>query len=230
VIPLIVDRSAPVTLVGGGDASPQDLQKALTLAPHCVAADGGAVLALDAGRIPEAVIGDFDSLPDAARRRIPPDRLHHVAEQDSTDFAKCLMRIRAPLIIGVGFTGKRVDHTLAALNALVAFAHQPCVLLSADEVIFHAPPRFELDMAQGDVVSLFPMTAVEGRSTGLEWPIDGLAFAPGRRVGTSNRATGAVTLDMVGPGMLVMLPRRAIGPVVSVLQAPGCAPWPVRAG
>lgn len=227
MIPVIVDRDAPVTLIGGGEATSEDLHKALTLAPHCVAADGGAAVALAAGQMPEAVIGDFDSLPPEVEAAIPSDRLHKVAEQDSTDFAKCLMRIRAPMILGVGFLGRRVDHQLAALNTLVVFGHQRCVLLGADEIIFHAPPRMQLEMAAGDVVSLFPMQAVQGRSTGLEWPIDGLDFAPGQRVGTSNRATGPVTLEMDGPGMLVMLPRRLIQ---QVSQLPADARWPARAG
>jgi thiamine pyrophosphokinase len=52
------------------------------------------------------------------------------------------------------------------------------------------------------------MAPVTGRSTGLEWPIDGLAFAPAGLIGTSNRATArTVHLDMDGPGMLVILPR-----------------------
>lgn len=229
MIPVIVDRDAPVTLVGGGEATPEDLYEALTLAPHCVAADGGAALVLTSGKMPEAVIGDFDSLPSEMEARIPPDRLHRVAEQDSTDFAKCLMRIDAPLIVGVGFTGRRVDHQLAALNTLVVFDHPPCVLLGAEEVIFHAPPRFELDMAVGDVVSLFPMQRVKGRSQGLEWPIDGIDFAPGHRVGTSNRATGSVTLEMDGPGMLVIVPRRFIQQVSQRLQQPVRARWPVHA-
>jgi thiamine pyrophosphokinase len=39
---------------------------------------------------PEAVIGDFDSIRPAARTALPPDRLHPIAEQDTTDFDKAL--------------------------------------------------------------------------------------------------------------------------------------------
>lgn len=230
MIPFIVDQTAPVTLVGGGEASLEDLHEALKLAPFCVAADGGVSLVLEAGQMPEAVIGDFDSAPPDLETRVDADRLHRVAEQDSTDFAKCLMRIRAPLIVGIGFTGKRMDHQLAALNMLVVYAHKPCVLLGAEEVIFHAPPQITLDLAAGDIVSLFPMQPVRGVSQGLEWPIDGIAFAPGGRVGTSNRALGPVRLDMDGPGMLVMVPRRFIRQVSRQLQRSGPARWPAPSG
>ena len=51
------------------------------------------------------------------------------------------------------------------------------------------------------------MAAVTGRSSGLEWPIRGLNFAPAGRIGTSNRATGPVSLDFDGDGMLAILPK-----------------------
>ncbi len=226
----IVHSSDPVTLVGGGSAVPADLREALSLAPLCVAADGGAALALEAGIDPLAVIGDFDSLPADLLARIPRDRQHRIAEQMSTDFEKALTRIDAPLVIGVGFAGGRVDHQLAALHTLFALPHRPCVLLAGAELIFLAPPAIDLPTARGDVVSLFPLAAVTGHSTGLEWPIDGLTFAPETFVGTSNRATGPVHLQMDGPGMLMIVPRRLIRPVTAQLSRPDLARWPARAG
>ena len=41
------------------------------------------------------MIGDFDSISDAAQRALPPAALHRIAEQDSTDFDKCLRNIDA---------------------------------------------------------------------------------------------------------------------------------------
>ena len=224
----IVQSSDPITLIGGGDATPEDLQEALTLAPICIAADGGAALAVSSGVTLAAVVGDFDSVSSEILAQIPSDRQHHVKEQDSTDFQKALMRIDAPLIIGVGFCGARVDHQLAGFHTLLAFAHQPCLLIAEDELIFVAPPVIELPCEVGDVVSLFPMAPVTGRSTGLEWPIDGLQFKPGVQSGTSNRALGPVRIQMDGPDMLVIVPRRLIQPVVAQLAQQQRAQWPVR--
>jgi len=39
--------------------------------------------------MPEAVIGDFDSIPQNVRAALPDSVLYHVTEQDSTDFEKC---------------------------------------------------------------------------------------------------------------------------------------------
>ena len=61
----IVHSLDPITLIGGGEVGPADLNFALGLAPVCVAADGGASVAVAAGINLHAVIGDFDSVDDA---------------------------------------------------------------------------------------------------------------------------------------------------------------------
>ena len=48
--------------------------------------------------------------------------VHAVGEQETTDLEKCLYSVEAPLFLGVGFLGGRVDHQLAAMNALVKYA------------------------------------------------------------------------------------------------------------
>lgn len=226
----IVHSAAPVTLVGGGDATIADLEKALRLAPICVAADGGAAIVLETGVDLAAVIGDFDSVSDAVLARIPQDRHYRIAEQDSTDFEKALGRIVAPVVLGVGFLGGRTDHQLAAFHTLAAMADRPCILLGKQEVICLAPPQISLPTRNGDVVSLFPLGPVTGESAGLQWDIKGLRFAPATRIGTSNRATGPLTLAMDHPAMLLVLPRRLMSALVVALSSPDAARWPVRAG
>lgn len=210
-----------VTVIGGGLVTAEDLDLALEVAPRLVAADGGADRALALGRTPEWVIGDLDSISAAARSALPTDRVVHVAEQDSTDFTKCLRRIDAPFILAVGFAGLRLDHTLAVLTAMTVQRRSRVILLASDDLAFLAPPRLTLALAPGTRVSLFPMGPAQGTSRGLEWPIDGLEFAPDGRVGTSNRATGPVTLDIEGQ-MLVMLPRATLTAVLTALDlSPG---------
>ncbi|MCX7559211.1 thiamine diphosphokinase [Sulfitobacter sp. F26204] len=225
----IVNSSDPITLVGGGEATPQDLQKALTLAPVCVAADGGARLALRAGVTPTAVIGDFDSVLEDDLARIPAERRHHISEQDSTDFEKALTRIHAPVVLGVGFLGNRSDHHLAALHVIAAHPDRPCILIGREELICLAPREISLPTRKGDVVSLFPMGQVEGQSTGLAWPINGLQFDPMSKIGTSNHALGPMTLRMESAAMLLILPRRLMPQLVSALGQSSAVRWPARA-
>ncbi|MGQ3487729.1 thiamine diphosphokinase [Roseovarius pacificus] len=222
---MIVHENEPITLIGGAEITTQTLNRARALAPNVVAADGGADAALVNDLIPKAVIGDFDSLSDWARGQLPEDTLHPIPEQDSTDFDKCLRNIAAPLVIGIGFSGARLDHQLAAYNSLVRHPHRRCILLGREELVFLAPPELRLDLPEGCEMSLFPMGAVEGLSDGLKYPISGLNFAPDGRVGTSNHVTGPVSLSMTAPKMLVILPEAALEVAAAALLA-ARAGWP----
>ncbi|SOC09517.1 thiamine diphosphokinase [Rhodobacter maris] len=212
---MIVQSEGGVTLLGGGVAEAADVTKALALAPALVAADGGAQTALFHGFTPQAVIGDLDSLSAEAQARLS-DRLHRIEEQDSTDFGKCLDRVAARFYLCLGFTGLRLDHTLAALSEIAARPAQAVVLIAEDEVIFRAPPRFRLDLPATTRLSLYPMGPASGRAEGLLWPLEGLEFTPAGRVGTSNEVTGPVTLEITGP-MLVLVPKAHLGAVLAAL-------------
>jgi thiamine pyrophosphokinase len=193
-----------------------------------VAVDSGADTLISQGIMPEAVIGDMDSVSQAALSRIAPDRIHKIDDQVTTDFDKTLRNVGTPVAIGVGFTGGRIDHQLGVFHTLVKHAAQPCILLCPDEIIFACPREMSFDADPGDVVSLFPMATVTGRSTGLRWCIDGLTFDPATFVGTSNSATGPVHLQMDDPAMLVILKRGAIRQVAQQLAAlPPQARWSV---
>lgn len=199
----------PVTLIGGGPLPPEDLHAALALAPTVAAADAGADRALAHGLVPEAVWGDFDSISAAARAAIPAERLHHIAEQDTTDFEKSLARITAPLVVAVGFSGARHDHFLSVMNVLARRIGPPTLVLAGEDVITLAPPRLVLPLDPGTRLSLFPMGLARGRSQGLRWPIEGIELASAGRIATSNEATGPVDLAIEGP-VLLILPRAAL--------------------
>ena len=205
IIEPLVRSDTLVTLVGGGVVGSDDLKWALARAPLLVAADGAAETVLAAGYLPDAVIGDMDSVG-PARRLIAPDRLFEIAEQDTTDFEKCLARITAPGVLAIGFLGKRLDHSLATLST-IARRRSRCLLIGPKDVAFAAPARVDLDLKAGTRVSLFPFAPVTGRSNGLRWPIDGLELSPTGRIGTSNEALGHVSLH--AEGLIVLLPRAA---------------------
>ncbi len=216
----LVRSDRPVTLVGGGPVEPRDLSEALVLAPNPIAADGGLNHLAALGVTPAAVIGDMDSLEPALSRDTAFD-VHSIPEQDSTDFEKCLRNIAAPLMIGIGFLGGRSDHHLAAMNALVRHSAYPVVLLGGSDICFRCPGELCLDLAAETRLSIFPMGPVKGRaSEGLLWSVAGLAMRPDGRIGTSNKALGGrVRLGFDHPSVVIILPRRELGQVVSVLSA-----------
>jgi len=215
---VIVDSEETITLIGGAKLGKEVLDRAFALGPRIVAADGGADTALAHDITPEAVIGDFDSVSETAKASLPGDALHPIDDQDSTDFDKCLRNINAPLVIGVGFSGDRLDHQLACYNTLVRHPARRCILLGTEELVFLAPPSLRIPLDPGTPMSLFPMGAVEGVSDGLRWPIAGLNFAPDGRIGTSNTATGPVEIALTSPKMLVILPETTLEIVAAALS------------
>lgn len=216
----IVQTSEMVTLVGGGQVNKGILTDSLAIAPFLVAADGGAEMVLKCGKMPKKVIGDFDSISAETLGQIASDDLHKIAEQETTDFDKCLDSITSPLILGIGFLGRRVDHQMAALSSLLRFRDKPCILIGKHDVIFHVPDQLQIDLPVGLRFSLYPLLPVSGTSEGLVWPINGLTLTPGGRLGTSNEVNAQqVKLYTDGPGMLAILPRRALMPAVQALTA-----------
>ncbi|WP_370582758.1 thiamine pyrophosphokinase [Paracoccus sp. NBH48] len=179
-----------VTVIGGGMVTPADLSVALSVAPLLVAADGGADRALALGHAPDWVIGDLDSISDPARRSVPAARVLEVAEQDSTDFAKCLGRIDAPLVMAVGFAGLRLDHTLAALTVMVQPGVPRVVMLASDDVIVLCPPRLTLPLMPGTRVSLYPMDRRAAAARAWNGPSTASISHPGQRVGTRTGRRG----------------------------------------
>ena len=213
----IVQTSTFVTLLGAGDATIAQIRRAMDLAPILVAADGGATTAVRHGLVPDLVIGDFDSITDEDLRQLPEDRLHRISDQDTTDFDKALRSVETPISVAVGFTGARLDHTLAALNVLVKYPHRRCLLLGSQDVIVLLPPRVELSLPKATRVSLFPMGSARVSSKGLKWPTDGIEFTPNGKIGTSNQAIGGpIRLLTSDPVMLLALPESEI---VSLLNA-----------
>ena len=174
-----------------------------------VAADGGLGTALSCGLRPQAVIGDMDSANDLDQL---PDDIRQIKRsgQDNTDFEKSLDLISAPLIIGMGFLDGRFDHSLAALDALARLPHgRPVLLVGGDDVLLRLRGDFEMTLPLTSRFSVWPLGVQHFlHSQGLEWPLDDVTMAFGKRTGTSNRVNGApVSITAgVGDGYVVMAP------------------------
>ena len=214
---VIVDTLQGVTLAGGGPFGKAALARALRFAPVIVGADGGANRLLRLNAVPQAVIGDFDSITAAARAQLA-DRLFPIGEQETTDFDKALRSIKAPFVLGLGFAGARLDHGLAVLNALVRQPDRRCLILGPKDVTFLAPRDLTLTLRVGTRLSLFPMGAVTGQCSGLRWPIVGLNFAPDGVIGTSNEVVAPrVQLHFDTDKMLIILPLACLTAVLAGL-------------
>jgi thiamine pyrophosphokinase len=203
----IVASNNPVCLVGGAPIAENAISAVFSLVDAFVGVDGGADHLLAAGVTPAAVIGDLDSLSDLARATFA-ERLNHIAEQTTTDFEKALTRTVAPVLLGVGFTGGRLDHALSVLNVLARHPERAVLLLDAHDVSFVAPMgRVAFAVAPETRVSIMPLGQATVTVSGLRWPFAQTRMTPDGFTSPSNEATGdKVTIETDGP-VLVTLPR-----------------------
>ncbi|KQB95459.1 thiamine pyrophosphokinase [Loktanella sp. 1ANDIMAR09] len=203
----IVSSNNAICLVGGAPIADDAISSVFTFVNSFVGVDGGADHLLAAGVTPAAVIGDLDSLSDAARATFA-QQLNHIPEQSTTDFEKALTRVSAPVVLGVGFTGGRLDHALSVLNVLARYAERAVLLVDAHEVSFLAPlGHVAFTAAPGTRISLMPLGQATVTFSGVRWPFTQTRMAPDGFTSPSNEASGgAVTIEADGP-VLVTLPR-----------------------
>src|SRR5665213_1164434 len=85
-----------LVIVGGGALDEHLLRHLAAEGAHLVGADGGGDVIRAAGLVPEAIIGDFDSLadPESWDSRT---KLVRITEQETTDFEKALYSTSAPV-------------------------------------------------------------------------------------------------------------------------------------
>ncbi|HTM78438.1 MAG TPA: thiamine diphosphokinase [Devosia sp.] len=205
-LPLVFD--GPLAIVGGGNVDPALLRGLAKSGVSLVGADGGGDVIGAAGLVPTAIIGDLDSLADRAAWE-SRTRVIHLPEQITTDFQKALYSTKAPVTLALGMTGKRLDHTLAALSAVLQYAPERKLLLVDEvDVAFAAVGAFRFEANPGERVSVHPLVRIGfERSRGLVYPLDGLTLEPGGLLGSSNAATGGpVEIVPVGqtPWLLIV--------------------------
>ncbi len=203
----IVSRSTAVCLVGGAPIADDAISAVFSHVSGFVGVDGGANHLLRAGIAPLYVIGDLDSLSDQARATFD-DRLCHVSEQSTTDFEKALVRVDAPLLLCIGFTGGRMDHILSVLNVMAQHAQRAIVLIDDHDVSFVARQGQTVFQAtEATRISIMPIAAATVTATGLVWNFSDTLMTPDGFTSPSNAAVGGdVAIETDGP-VLVTLPR-----------------------
>ena len=209
-------------IVGGGTLDAELLTDLYASGGHLVGADGGADQIVAAGLKPELIVGDFDSLKDP-HSWLGKTRLMQISEQETTDFEKALYSTRAPVTVAMGMTGRRFDHTLAALDAVTRYApRRKIILVDEEDVALALTDAFSFAVAPGERVSVHPLAPVTfWRSDGLKYPLDAVKLAPGVRTGTSNEALeGPFTIvpeEGVHAPYLLILPRRHLMGLIAKL-------------
>ena len=206
-----------MTLVGNGPFSKKDLKFSKSFAPYVVAVDGGANSISHSTSKPEIVVGDMDSISDEILNSYDLLHRYKFSCQETTDFEKCLGLVSAPLLLGVGFLGGRLDHQLANLSALVKFPSQKCILVGSKDICFLSPEKFSIKLPIGTDISLFPMGLTSGSSSGLKYSIDNLYLDPTKKIATSNEVVSEVKLKFNKRLVLIILSKKYLTNVIEVL-------------
>ena len=110
-------------IIGNGDfpTSPFAL-KVLNEATYVVCCDGGANEYIRKGYVPDAIVGDGDSLADDIKQQ-HKEIIHYYPCQETNDQTKAvnfLIEKGFKNITIIGATGKREDHTLGILRSFLS--------------------------------------------------------------------------------------------------------------
>lgn len=189
-----------------------------------VAADGGAIKALAAGRRPDLVVGDADSLGSAGLAAIRaagiPVALVDAAKDESDLEIAVLAAVargatRLTLLGALG--GSRFDHSLANTGLLAhpALGGRQVVLLDATTRVrlidaSSADAAADLSGRPGDLVSLLPFGAdAHGVTTdGLLYTLRDEPLHVGPARGLSNVRTGPLARVSLRSGRLLVIETR----------------------
>lgn len=214
---MIVQSTKPVTLLGGGPLNESDLTKSLEFAPRVIAADGGIRHLGPDHPLPDAIVGDLDSIENTDLKRFS-DRIHRIEDQNTTDFEKVLTSVSAPLYLALGFLGGRLDHSFAALNLLARFTRHRVVAFGAEDIVALVPQRIQLNIGAGTPLALLPMGESKVTTTGLVWDLDSAFLRPDGAISSSNQAAeDRVEVTTDGP-VLLSLPKSQLHALIAALH------------
>jgi thiamine pyrophosphokinase len=213
-----VTGARTVVVFTGGEAPPSavlEILDSLDEDAFVVAADSGLDHARGLGRRVDLVVGDMDSvseaaLVDAETAGVPLDR--HDPDKDQTDLALALdtaVARGARRIVVVGGHGGRLDHLLA--NALLLAAPEYAAAIvdaymgSARVHVVRGERR--LPATPGESCTLLPVHGgAEGVWThGLRWTLRDEPLEAGTSRGVSNVAEDGSVVVSVGAGALLVV-------------------------
>lgn len=203
-----------LVVLGGAGFDPARLRSEAAQCEAVVAADSGAAFCLEAGLMPDAVVGDFDSIPAATRARIAPDRLHASADAETNDLEKALLLVEArwgkdvdmALAAGVGVGGGRSDHAIANLGPLLREPHRRLSMIDGEGRLFALRRgRALIEGGEGRKLSLLPWTlhGVSVSETGVRYPLERAQLLLGGR-GISNEVTAETAIVEVHEGVALV--------------------------
>lgn len=156
--------------------------KALHEADVRICCDSAAEALVEAGLVPDRIVGDLDSLSPAFRTRYA-GIITHIAEQDDNDLTKAFhlaLALDPSRITIVGATGRREDHTLGNISLLLDYAREAACPVEMRTDFGRFTAIFDtatLPAVPGQQVSIFAFdNSLKIASAGLKYPTDAVVF------------------------------------------------------
>ena len=202
--------------LNGAPDQPDLLRRAAARADLVVAADGGAIYALEAGVVPDLVVGDMDSLGEERVRALEERGVaqeRHPVRKDKMDGHLAVLAVRergATVVDLLCAAGGRfsalfaVPHILLAsgrmgLRATMLAGWGHAFVVEAGSRVVTGSPR--------DSVSVFPFTgpALGVSLEGFGYPLDGVRLEVGDTLGFHNELIDASGRVSVEEGALLVI-------------------------
>ena len=177
---------------------------------YLIAADGGLRHARALGLVPDAFIGDMDSLRE---EDLPEGAILYPSQKDDTDMmlaVKKAMALGVRKVLLLGGLGGRLDHTYANIQTLAYLLEHGVSGALADEnhLVTMLDGGSALLSPDYRYLSVFAYSGVcEGVTiTGAEYPLENAVLAPSFPLGVSNRhAPGGRMKVSVANGTLLLI-------------------------
>ncbi len=205
----VKEGQEPALIIANGAMCSYDILTSLMeWCPHIVVTDGAYSRLVDLQIKPDVVIGDFDSIPNAARD--PRIEFIKIDSQEDTDLEKAI-----DYLINKGYndinvvwaTGKRLDHTINNFATLAKYSACNIVMIDDHSKAFVLPKKYSKYYEEGFALSLVPLCSVSGIYTkNLSYNIENGNLQFGLKSGTSNSAhkSGVVKITYQD-GVLVLI-------------------------
>ena len=200
-------------IVCNGNPPPKSLLRNLwERTTYRVAADGGANMLLKSKYVPDAVVGDFDSLDPKTRKQMPNSKFLHIPEQDTNDADKAVrhcLKLGFKEIHLLGADGGRQDQFLSGLEILFKYSEQARLISWTQlERLEFINQIWEENIAPGTTLSLLPVFGgAQGIVTkGLKYALNNQDLIPGKSPsGVSNLVVSNPVSVNIKKGTLLLL-------------------------
>src|SRR5215213_7030998 len=181
-----------------------------------VAADGGARYALEAGIVPDLVVGDMDSLGEDLAREVErrgASLERHPARKNKMDGHLAVLAARergataADLLCAVGGRLGAIFAVTQILLAAERIGLRSTVVADRGRIFVIEAGSRTLQGDPQDSVSIFPLS---GPATGvtlesMEYPLENASLEPGDTLGFHNELIGREATVSVGEGALLVV-------------------------